>query len=232
MQRHHPAALPAQMPLLGHLGWLRGAAGAGMGILLAGPITRLALNGGGDLPWLLAPMGASAVLLFMLPASPLAQPWPVIGGNVISATIGIGLHRLGLPLPLAAALAVFCAIAAMSLLRCLHPPAGGTALVMALATPPIAAQGWHMLALPLLPNVLMLVLCALVWNRATGHSYPHRAAPRRSQPCCRRRAIRPKTSTACWRAGTRFWTSTAMISTRCSARLNAGCRRVRRADAA
>ena len=39
--------------------------------------------------YLIAPMGASAVLLFCLPASPLAQPWSVVGGNVVSGLVGM-----------------------------------------------------------------------------------------------------------------------------------------------
>jgi CBS domain-containing membrane protein len=39
------------------------------------------------LPSIVAPLGASAVLVFAVPASPLAQPWPVIGGNTISALV-------------------------------------------------------------------------------------------------------------------------------------------------
>ena len=51
---------------------------------------------------LAAPIGASAVLLFAVPSSPLAQPWPVIGGNTISALVGIAVARL-IPDPMIAA---------------------------------------------------------------------------------------------------------------------------------
>src|SRR3546814_15987357 len=71
---------------------MRGAVGAALGILLAGALTMLLTGGGGEaggLPWLVAPLGASAVLVFAVPASPLAQPWPVIGGNLLSAAGGI-----------------------------------------------------------------------------------------------------------------------------------------------
>jgi len=36
-----------------------------------------------------APLGASSVLVFAVPASPLAQPWSVVGGNCVSALVGI-----------------------------------------------------------------------------------------------------------------------------------------------
>ncbi|MCC6927189.1 HPP family protein [Novosphingobium sp.] len=84
-------------------------------------------------------MGASAVLTFVLPASPLAQPWPVIGGHLASAIVGLMCQTLLGPAWFTTALAVG---AAMSLLRSLHPPAGGTVLLTTLPSPAIAALGW------------------------------------------------------------------------------------------
>jgi len=75
---------------------LRVVLGAGLGLLLAGVLSRWAL--GPSLPWLVAPIGASAVLVFGVPASPLAQPWAVVGGNTVSALAGIACMNL-LPLP-------------------------------------------------------------------------------------------------------------------------------------
>ncbi len=40
------------------------------------------------------PDGASAVLLFGVPSSPLAQPWSIVGGNVLSALIGVTVGML------------------------------------------------------------------------------------------------------------------------------------------
>ena len=68
---------------------VRACLGALIGILLTGLISRLALGPDASLPLLIAPMGASAVLLFATPTSPLAQPWSIIGGNVCAALIGI-----------------------------------------------------------------------------------------------------------------------------------------------
>ncbi|MCH1990933.1 HPP family protein, partial [Achromobacter xylosoxidans] len=59
---------------------LRMAAGALLGVLLAGWLSRWVGGHWGISPWLVAPIGASAVLVFGVPASPLAQPWPVVGG--------------------------------------------------------------------------------------------------------------------------------------------------------
>jgi len=81
---------------------LRSAGGALIGILATGLICRAALGSDSTLPILIAPMGASAVLLFAVPASPLAQPWSIIGGNLIAALVGVTLALL-VPDPTAAA---------------------------------------------------------------------------------------------------------------------------------
>ena len=63
--------------------------GALVGILLTGMISGSIFGAGASLPLIVAPMGASAVLLFAVPASPLAQPWSIVGGNTISAFVGV-----------------------------------------------------------------------------------------------------------------------------------------------
>tara|TARA_R110000868_G_scaffold409835_1_gene696210 strand:+ start:1341 stop:1697 length:357 start_codon:yes stop_codon:yes gene_type:complete len=80
-----------------------------------------------DLPIIVAPLGASAVLVFAVPSSPLAQPWAVVGGNTISTLIGVWAFNLFPDITLAAGVAVGGAILVMSLLRCLHPPGGAAA---------------------------------------------------------------------------------------------------------
>lgn len=162
------------------LEWLRGALGGLIGIGLTALICHRLLGSDPALPWLIAPMGASTVLLFAVPASPFAQPWPVFGGHLVSAAIALLLRgSLGDP-ALAIALAVGLAIAAMSLLDCLHPPAGGTAVLMTLSSPAIDAAGWRFLAMPIALNLVLLLAAAVVFHRLTGHTYPHRAAPRLS----------------------------------------------------
>ena len=67
---------------------LRSAAGALVGILATGFVCRVSVPAEA-LPVLIAPMGASAVLLFAVPASPLAQPWSILGGNIVAALVGV-----------------------------------------------------------------------------------------------------------------------------------------------
>jgi CBS domain-containing membrane protein len=152
---------------------LRAAVGALLGVLLAGVLGRAFIGGvdGGStaLPWLVAPIGASAVLVFCVPASPFAQPWAVLGGNVLSTLIGIGFASAFGSSPAVAALAVGCAIAAMFWLRCLHPPGGACALLVTLAGVHDPAFALH----PVLLNSLLLVSAGIAYNSATGRRYPH-----------------------------------------------------------
>jgi CBS domain-containing membrane protein len=68
---------------------LAASLGASLGIAFAAVVAAQVPMPVHDLPLVFAPIGASAVLVFALPASPLAQPWPVIGGNTISAAVGV-----------------------------------------------------------------------------------------------------------------------------------------------
>lgn len=61
---------------------MRSAVGALIGILFTGTMMKMVPGAATLIPLLVAPMGASAVLLFAVPASPLAQPWSIIGGNL------------------------------------------------------------------------------------------------------------------------------------------------------
>lgn len=134
-------------------------------LLLLGPARAVA-----GLPLLAAPIGASAVLVFAVPASPLAQPWPVVAGNLVSAVAGLAVAAL-IPHPgLAAGAAVAAAILAMSLARCLHPPGGAIALSAV-----IGPAGGATFLLPMAASSLLLVLLGWLFHRVSGHSYPHRA---------------------------------------------------------
>ncbi|HEV8313432.1 MAG TPA: HPP family protein, partial [Burkholderiaceae bacterium] len=124
-------------------------------------------------PWLVAPIGASAVLVFTAPASPFAHPWAVVAGNTLSALAGIACVQLFGNAPWVAALAVSLAIAVMFATRSLHPPGGACALLVALGGMADAHFALH----PVLVNSLLLVIVGIVYNRATARPYPQRAAP-------------------------------------------------------
>ena len=73
------------------------------------------------------------------------------------------------PPTVAAALAVGLAIALMFALRCLHPPGGASALLVALN-----GVGDPAFALfPVLANAVLLVAAGIAYNHATRRAYPH-----------------------------------------------------------
>ena len=109
-------------------------------------------------------MGASAVLLFAVPHGRLSQPWPLIGGNLVSAVIGVTAYRtIGDPF-LAAGLAVGLAIGAMHVLNCIHPPGGATALAAVIGGPGITSLGYGYVVAPILLNVSVIFMVALIFN--------------------------------------------------------------------
>lgn len=166
----------------GRLDWLRASVGALAGLLVTGVVSRAWLGSAEGLPMIVAPMGASAVLLFAVPASPLAQPWSMAGGNILSALVGIACAMLIPDKLWAAAFAVALAIGAMNLCRCLHPPGGAMALTAVVGGPAVAAAGWSFALMPVALNCAILLSMAWLFNNSTRQRYPHRAAPRPGNP--------------------------------------------------
>ncbi|MFM0065324.1 HPP family protein [Paraburkholderia aspalathi] len=152
---------------------LRSCLGALLGIAFTGGTMHVLLGPAANIPLLVAPMGASAVLLFAVPASPLAQPWSIIGGNIVSATVGVACASwIADPLG-AAALAVSLAICAMFALRCVHPPSGAVALTAVLGGPAVHALGYRFVVEPIAIQTVLLLCATIVYHAATGHRYPH-----------------------------------------------------------
>jgi CBS-domain-containing membrane protein len=140
------------------------AAGGLMGILAVLWTSHFLLGSHGGV-LAIASMGASAVLLFAAPHGALSQPWPVLGGHLVSALVGVSCARwLGGDPMLAASLAVALSIAAMYGLRCLHPPGGATALYAVLGGESVHALGYGYLFSPVLLNVAVLVAVAVLFN--------------------------------------------------------------------
>lgn len=160
----------------------RSCLGALLGIAFTGGSMYLLLGPTANIPLLVAPMGASAVLLFAVPASPLAQPWSIVGGNLVSATIGVTCAHLIADPTLAAALAVALSICGMFALRCVHPPSGAVALTAVLGGPAIHALGYRFVLEPIAIQSAALLAAALAYHAATGHRYPHAGRQNRSAP--------------------------------------------------
>ena len=165
---------PARQAIDAREKW-RGSVGAALGMALVSIAAAYWLQG---LPAadhrmlalaLVAPLGASAVLVFAVPSSPLAQPWSVVGGNTCSALIGIACYKWIPDATLAAAFAVGLAIAVMLALRCLHPPGGASALLMVL----IGCDRFSYALSPVLIDSLLLVVAGLLYNNLTKRPWPH-----------------------------------------------------------
>ncbi len=147
--------------------------GALIGIGLTGVISGYLFGQGPHLPLIVAPMGASAVLLFAVPASPLAQPWSIIGGNTISAMMGIIAAYLIHDPIIAIGVGVSLAIGAMSFTRCLHPPGGAAALTAVLGGPVVAGWGFLFPFVPVALNSCILVGLGLMFHKLSRRNYPH-----------------------------------------------------------
>lgn len=147
--------------------------GALVGIALTGMICGYVFGQGAHLPLIVAPIGASAVLLFAVPASPLAQPWSIIGGNTISALMGVIAASLIQDPILAIGVGVSLAIGAMSFTRCLHPPGGAAALTAVLGGQVVAGWGFLFPFVPVALNSCILVCVGLLFHRMARRNYPH-----------------------------------------------------------
>ncbi|AEI39573.1 HPP family protein [Paenibacillus mucilaginosus] len=164
-----PGPLPAPVPLVPAararvFTLALQAGGAFLAVFFA-----LLLGGWSGLPLLMAPFGASCVLAFALPDSPLAQPRSIIGGHALSTAIGLLLlHTAGFH-PWSAALGVALAIFLMGVTRTLHPPAGADPLLVLLG-----GASWSFLWAPAVLGALWITAAAWAFHRASGRHYPQR----------------------------------------------------------
>lgn len=148
---------------------LREVAAGWLGGLLA--ITALgALSRWSHAPLVVAPFGASTVLLFGHPRSPLAQPRNLVGGNTLGAVVSVACVAAFGSSPWVMGMAVGLTIALGQALRCLHPPAGAVALLGVL----LRARPGYVL-LPILSGSLLLLAVAVLFSRLRGDAepYPH-----------------------------------------------------------
>ncbi len=155
--------LGIEMGPVSHRERLASISGGFTGILLILLVSRQFVSGT-DAALIVASMGASAVLLFAVPHGLLSQPWPVFGGHLVSALVGVTCARFVADPLLAAALAVGLAIGAMHYLRCIHPPGGATALTAVVGGAGIHELGYAFIFTPVLINVLVILAVAVAFN--------------------------------------------------------------------
>ena len=152
----HQPGLPYQEILLSYLGSFLGIAALAY------------LTTGSGYPLIAAPFGATAVLVFAVPDSPLAQPRNVIGGNLIAAIVCVTLVQLFGSEPWVMALAVATTIKLMQLTRTLHPPGGAIALLGVMSN-----ADWDFVWTPILLGSIVMVLCTVIFhNLVARRAYP------------------------------------------------------------
>ena len=150
-----------------------GFIGSCVALYVVGLLHTLSMDISG-LPLIMAPFGASAVLVFGAFRSPLAQPRNVIGGHVLSAIVGVTVYQcVGDNAGMAVSLAVPAAIALMHLTKTLHPPGGATALIAVVGSPDIHALGYTYALVPAtLGPLILLAVALLVNNLPRTRHYP------------------------------------------------------------
>lgn len=153
---------------------VRAGLGAMLGVGVAGgfllsPTVDLELG-----LYLIAPFGATSVLLFAAPNSPLAQPWSAFVGNTVAALVGVAVCLTTPDPAVRVALSVGLAIAAMIPLRAVHPPAGAVAMTAALNPEAVQELGWRFALTPVAAGTAILVIAAVLYARLTGRVYPFR----------------------------------------------------------
>ena len=168
--KHYAFYLGGDQPRVAWVERIRSVFGAFIGLMLVLTLAKYLGDLGGLDEWLMASLGASALLVFALPQSPMAQPWAVIAGNTLSALVGISvIHVVGEPLiamPLAASLSIL----GMFVLRCLHPPAAAVALIVVLGH----VMHYRYAFFPVMVDSVLLVLAGAVYSNLTGKRYPNR----------------------------------------------------------
>ncbi|RDL50865.1 hypothetical protein BLJAPNOD_01991 [Ensifer sp. M14] len=144
---------------------------AGIGGLVAIAAVGALTNIVGE-PLLMAPFGASCVLIFSVAGSPLSQPANVVGGHFVATLVGLVMRAIFPNEWWAVGLAVGAAIALMAALRITHPPAGANPLVVFASDP-----GFEFLLFPVLTGSLILVAVGTLFHRFGKVEYPLQRKP-------------------------------------------------------
>lgn len=117
-----------------------------------------------DISMLMAPFGATAVLVFGISGSPLAQPKNVILGHLITSFIGVFFFQFIDVSPLSLAIATGLGVSVMLLSRTTHPPAGANPLLIMLS-----GQDWIFLITPVLIGTITMVFVGKVMQIFQRH---------------------------------------------------------------
>ncbi|MDN3698276.1 HPP family protein [Vibrio cortegadensis] len=137
--------------------WISCIAGVGAALAI-GLLTHIEASMT-ELALVMAPFGATTVLVFGLPSSPLAQPKNVIFGHLITALIGVVFTQFVGVTPMTLAIATGIGVSVMLLTKTTHPPAGANPMLIMLS-----GQGWSFLITPVLTGAIFIVLMGKAFN--------------------------------------------------------------------
>jgi len=114
-----------------------------------------------EMPLILASTGASAILIFSLPLSPVSQPWSLVAGHVVSAFVGVSCYILIPNELLASSFSIFFAMLLMHVFRCMHPPGGATAITAVVGGANVHNLGYAYIVMPVFVNSVILLSVAM-----------------------------------------------------------------------
>jgi len=136
------------------------AFGAFISVAMAGFFSNVILQSTTS-PIIIASAGASAMLMFGLPHSPVSLPRNLIGGHTVSAIVGISCYYLIGDVILSTSVAIALSLIAMHFLRCMHPPGGATAVTAIIGGEAVHQLGYLFVILPIFLNSLILLVVAI-----------------------------------------------------------------------
>jgi len=120
--------------------------------------------------WIFASIGANAVLIFLIPSSPMAQPRAIILGNIISALVGVSCVLLIGNIQVAFCLSIAISVFLMICFNCLNAPAAATALGIVIGH----VSTYRYVLFPVLLDCLILVFLGFFYHSLIGRNYPHK----------------------------------------------------------
>ncbi|KUJ72373.1 HPP family protein [Thiomicrospira sp. WB1] len=142
-----------------------------------------------DWPWLLiASLGASSIIVFASPHAPMAQPWSLIMGQLLSGLSGLASWHWFQDPVWAVPVGVTGAILAMLIFQCRHAPGGATAMYFASGAPVVQSLDWALIWGYLLPGLVVLALLGVLYNAPfRWRRYPliwgQKALEAQTRPC-------------------------------------------------
>ncbi|ELJ8672575.1 MULTISPECIES: HPP family protein [Vibrio] len=115
-------------------------------------------------PLMIASIGASITIVFVVPSSPMGRTWPVLAGHLLPALVGVCLTSLIDDATILCLTTITLSIITMVIFKCVHPPGVATALVPAISQSTQPAMGLSFLLDPVLFNIIPLIICGYFYR--------------------------------------------------------------------